>query len=44
MEDLVSDLDAGSSTLLSSFWEEKDSMSTFFGVVKWQKLFLECFI
>ena len=30
MEDLVSDLDTGSSTLLSSFWEEDDSMRTFF--------------
>jgi hypothetical protein len=30
MEDLVSDLDTGSNTLLSSFWEEEDSMRTFF--------------
>jgi hypothetical protein len=30
MENLVSDLDTGSNTLLSSFWEEEDSMRTFF--------------
>jgi hypothetical protein len=30
MEDLVSDLDIGSNTLLSSFWEEEDSMRSFF--------------
>ena len=30
MEDLVSDLDTSSSTLLTSFWEEEDSMRTFF--------------
>jgi hypothetical protein len=30
MEDLISDLDTGSNTLLSSFWEEEDSMRTFF--------------
>jgi hypothetical protein len=30
MEDLVSDLDTGFNTLLSSFWEEEDSMKTFF--------------
>jgi hypothetical protein len=30
MEDLVSDLHTGSNTLLSSFWEEEDSMRTFF--------------
>jgi hypothetical protein len=30
MEDLVSDLDTSSNTLLTSFWEEEDSMRTFF--------------
>jgi hypothetical protein len=30
MEDLVSDLDTGSNTLLSSFCEEEDSIKTFF--------------
>ena len=30
MEDFISDLDIGSNTLLSSFWEEEDSMRTFF--------------
>jgi hypothetical protein len=44
MEDVVSDLDPVSSTLLSSFREEEDSMRTFFGIFKWQKTFLEGFI
>jgi len=33
MEDLVSDLDTRSRTLLLSFWEEEDSMRTFFLVL-----------
>jgi hypothetical protein len=36
MEDLVSDIDTGSNTLLSSFCEEEDSIRTFF------LLFLDC--
>ena len=43
MEDLVSDLDTGSSTLLSSFWEEEDSMRTFFLHCQMTKIVFQVF-